>query len=40
MLGLALAQLIAMGSAYLIVKKLDRMTDYKPPVGKYKNRYK
>lgn len=32
--------LIAMGAAYLIVKVLDKKSEYKQPKGKYKNRYK
>ena len=32
--------IIAIGIAYVLVKKLDKMSDYKEPKGKYKNRYK
>jgi hypothetical protein len=31
---------IAMAAAYLIVKALDKASDYKAPKCKYKNRYK
>ena len=31
---------ITIGIAYLIAKKMDDLGDYKPPEGKYKNRYK
>lgn len=36
---IGLAATIAMGAAYLIVKKLDKAGDYKQPKGKHKNRY-
>lgn len=32
--------LIAISAAYLIVKVLDKRSEYKKPEGKYKNRYK
>jgi hypothetical protein len=35
-----LPALISMAAAYIIPKKLDDAGDYKPPVGKRKNRYK
>jgi hypothetical protein len=38
MFGLAAAA--AMGIGYLVVKALDRKSQYKPPKGKHKNRYK
>jgi len=31
---------IAIGVAFLVVKKLDKMGEYKQPKGKHKNRYK
>ena len=31
--------LLGIGVSYLIVKKLDDMSDYKQPKGKHKNRY-
>ena len=31
--------LLGMATAYIIAKKLDDMSDYRKPVGKYKNRY-
>lgn len=32
--------LIAIGTAYLIVRKLVKSSEYKIPKGKYKNRYR
>jgi hypothetical protein len=32
--------IIALGAAYLIVKVLDKKSEYKTPKGKHKNRYK
>lgn len=32
--------LIAMAAAYVIAKALDDAGEYKPPVGKHKNRYR
>jgi hypothetical protein len=32
--------ILAIGAAYLIVSKLDKLSQYKTPKGKYKNRYK
>ena len=34
------AALVAMGISYLVVKKLDKMSEYKEPKGKNKNRYR
>jgi len=31
---------IAIGAAFLIVKVLDKKSEYKQPKGKHKNRYK
>jgi hypothetical protein len=35
-----MSALIAMAIAYVIVNKLDKAGDYRPPTGKDKNRYK
>jgi len=32
--------LIAIGAAFLVVRKLEKMGEYKEPKGKNKNRYK
>jgi hypothetical protein len=32
--------LLALGAAYLIVRELDKKSEYKPPKGKHRNRYK
>lgn len=32
--------ILAMTIAYVTVKKLDNLTSYRQPKGKYKNRYK
>lgn len=39
-MGIIIGTLIAQGLAFVIAKKLENSTDYKLPVGKYKNRYK
>lgn len=38
MIGLATG--LIMGFSYLVVKKLEKASEYKTPKGKHKNRYK